>query len=161
MTTRRINPRAVKLHRSYNVPELAICFGVHRNTIRQWQRDGLSPIDKARPILFQGATVQEFLLRRNKKRKRPCPTGTLYCFRCREPRKPALNMADFVPVTALWGNVRALCETCETLMNRRAQQGALTAILPNCDVRIVEGELRLKRSALPSLNSAQNRKANR
>ena len=34
MATRRANPRAVKLHRSYSVPELAACFGVHKDTVR-------------------------------------------------------------------------------------------------------------------------------
>ena len=61
MAARRVNPRAVKLHRSYSVPELAACFGVHKNTVRHWQRDGLKPIDGGRPLLFQGAVVRAFL----------------------------------------------------------------------------------------------------
>lgn len=36
MVARRVNFRAVKLHRSYSVPELAACFGVHKNTVRLW-----------------------------------------------------------------------------------------------------------------------------
>ena len=51
MAARRVNPHVVKLHRSYSVPELATRLAVHKNTVRQWQRDGLAPIDASRPVL--------------------------------------------------------------------------------------------------------------
>ena len=157
MAARRVNPRAVKLHRSYSVPELAACFGVHKNTVRHWQRAGLKPLDGGRPVLFQGAIVRAFLSARNAIRKRPCPPGTLYCFRCREPRPPALGMVDFLPVNARTGNVRAICATCATVMHRRASKDALTSILPGCDVQFVEALPRLKGSSPPSLNSDSER----
>jgi len=71
----------VKLHRSYTVPELALCCGVHKNTVRHWQAKGLEPVDSSRPALFQGATVRAFLAKAKASRKRPCPPGTLYCLR--------------------------------------------------------------------------------
>ena len=152
MAARRVNPRAVKLHRSYSVPELAACFGVHKNTVRHWQLDGLEPLDGGRPALFQGAIVKAFLLARNASRKRPCPPGTFYCFRCREPRPPALGMVDYLSINAKSGNVRALCATCDTVMHRRASKAALNAILPGCDVQYVEALPRLKGNSPPSLN---------
>ena len=152
MAARGVNPRAVKLHRSYSVPELAACFGVHKNTVRHWQRAGLKPLDGGRPVLFQGAIVRAFLSTRNASRKRPCPPGTLYCFRCREPRSPALGMVDYVSISTISGNVRAICATCETVMHRRASKAALASILPGCDVQFVEALPRLKGSPSPSLN---------
>lgn len=152
MAARRINPNAVKLHRAYSVGELATRLGVHKNTVRQWQRDGLQSIDGNRPTLFQGATVRAFLSKRNASRKRPCPPGTLYCFRCRMPRPPALGMVDYVVMTAASGNLRAICASCDTIMHRRARKAALASILPGCDVLIGEGSGRLKSSASPSLN---------
>lgn len=119
MPARRANPNRVKLHRSYSVDELARCCDVHKNTVRNWQRDGLKPIDSARPILFQGAAVRDFLAGRNASRKRPCPPGTLYCFRCRCPRHPALGMVDFVAMRPGSGNLRAMCASCEAIMHRR------------------------------------------
>jgi len=74
---RRVNPGAVKMHRSYTAGELADRLGVHKNTIRHWEAAGLSPIDRTRPLLFQGETVRAFLKRRNASRKCPCPPGTL------------------------------------------------------------------------------------
>ena len=159
MPTKRANPNRVKLHRSYSVPELAACLDVHANTVRQWQRGGLTPIDKSRPVLFQGTVIRAFLSARNVSRKRPCLPGTLYCFRCREPRKPALGMVDFVPINRLSGNIRALCDTCETVMHRRARKAALAAIMPDCDVQFVEGPLRLKGCSSPSLNCDLERQA--
>jgi hypothetical protein len=138
--TQGSNPNRVKLHRSYSVSELAACLGVSSNTVRHWQRNGLAPIDKVRPVLFQGAVVRAFLSLRNAARKRPCPPGTLYCFRCRAPRKPALDMVDFVPINDLSGNIRALCDTCGTMMHRRARKAALPTIMPDCDIQFVEGQ---------------------
>jgi hypothetical protein len=159
MAARRINPRAVKLHRSYSVSELAACFGVHKNTVRHWQRDGLKPIDGGRPILFQGATVRDFHSTRNASRKRPCAPGTLYCFGCREPRPPALGMADYLSINAKSGNVRAICATCETVMHRRASKAALATILPGCDVQYGEALQRLKGSSPPSPDCDLERQA--
>ena len=159
MAARRVNPRAVKLHRSYSVPELAACFGVHKNTVRHWQRAGLTPLDGGRPVLFQGAIVRAFLSTRNASRKRPCPPGTLYCFRCREPRSPALGMVDFVSINDKSGNIRAICETCGTVMHRRASKAALASILPDCDVQCMEALPRLRGSSSPSLNSDLERRA--
>ncbi len=151
MAARRVNPRAVKLHRSYSVPELAACFGVHKNTVRHWQREGLHPLDGGRPVLFQGAIVRAFIATRNANRKRPCSPGTLYCFRCRVPRPPALGMVDYLPINATSGNVRAICAACETVMHRRASKATLASILPGCDVKFEEALPRLKGSPPPSL----------
>ena len=152
MPARRANPNRVKQHRSYSVDELARCCDVHKNTVRNWQRDGLKPIDNARPILFQGGAVRDFLARRNSGRKRPCPPGTLYCFRCRCPRHPALGMVDFVPIRPGNGNLRALCECCETIMHRRVREAEIARIMPGCTVQIAQGQLSLSGQTAPSLN---------
>jgi hypothetical protein len=152
MPARRVNPNRVKLHRSYSVEELARCLDVHKNTVRHWQAKGLEPIDKGRPILFQGATVRGFLVNRNTSRKQPCSPGTLYCFRCRSPRAPALGMVDFVPMRPGSGNLRALCECCETIMHRRVREADIAEIMPRCTVQFAQGQPRLSGQTAPSLN---------
>lgn len=152
MSARRANPHRVKLHRSYSVPELAACLGVHKNTVRHWQRDGLKSIDASRPVLFQGADVRAFIAKRNASRKRPCPPGTLYCFRCRAPRPPALGMLDYVAVNAASGNLRALCDTCDGMMHRRIRLGDLHSRMPGMEVQIRQAAQRLRGSPPPSLN---------
>ena len=161
MAARRANPYAVKLHRSYSVPDLAACLGVHANTVRHWQRNGLTPLDSMRPALFQGATIRAFLTRRNASRKCPCPPGTLYCFRCRAPRSPALGMVDYLAANPVSGNVRAICAVCETVMHRRVRRAAVATILPGCDVQFAQAPSRLRGSAPPSLNCDLERQATR
>lgn len=152
MPARRANPNRLKQHRSYSVDELARCCDVHKNTVRNWQRDGLKPIDTARPILFHGATVRDFLARRNTSRKRPLPPGTLYCFRFRCPRRPALGMVDFFAMRPGSGNLRALCESCEAIMHRRVREADIAKVMPGCSVQFAEGRASLSGQAEPSLD---------
>lgn len=152
MPARRVNPNVVKLHFSYSVGELTTCCGVHKNTVRNWQRDGLEPIDKARPALFQGATVRAFLRQRNASRKRPCPPGTLFCLRCREPRRPALGMIEYRPLKPASGDLCAICEACEAIMHRRVRKADLAKTMPGLAVQIAQGQQRLDGRTAPSLN---------
>jgi hypothetical protein len=152
MAARRVNPGAVKMHRSYTAGELAVRLGVHKNTVRNWQREGLAAIDRTRPLLFQGQSVREFLSRRNASRKSPCPPGTLYCLRCRAPRMPALGMVDYFETKPGTGNLRALCEACEAIMHRRTRRAALAAVMPGIAVQVRLGPERLSGRASPSLN---------
>lgn len=149
MPARRTNPHRVKLHRSYSVPELAACLAVHKNTIRHWQREGLAPIDATRPMLFDGADVRTFLGAHNASRKCSCPPGTIYCLKCRQPRAPALGMVEFVLGKGTTGNLRALCETCSTVMHRRANAATIAAIMPGLTVQIREAAPRNNRAPLP------------
>ena len=136
MRARRVNPYRVKLHRIYSVQELAHCLCVHKNTVRHWQDAGLNAIDGNRPTLFDGATARAFLLARQTSRKRPCPPGTIYCFKCREPRVPGLDMVEFIPGTGTTGNLMALCDACGTMMHRRANVAKIAAIMPRLVVQI-------------------------
>ena len=154
---RRANPQRVKLHRCYSTPELAICLGVHKNTVRHWQASGLEAIATGRPTLFDGATVRAFLAKRNASRKRPCPPGTFYCFKCRQPQPPALGMVEFTPGKAATGDLSALCGECGTMMHRRTRLAAIAAIMPNLDVQIREARPRICERTEPSLN-CDNRK---
>lgn len=136
MPARRVNPYRVKLHRVYTVHELAECLGVHKNTVRHWQSDGLKATDGNRPTLFAGKIARAFLLTRQTSRRCPCPPGTIYCFKCRAPKAPALGMVEFVPSKGTIGNLTALCETCDTPMHRRANAAKIGAIMPRLDVQI-------------------------
>jgi hypothetical protein len=159
MANRRLNPYRIKLHRTYDVTELSRHCGVHKNTILNWRADGLAPIDGSKPILFHGSVIREFLKKRNDKRKQPCGAGKLFCFRCRQPRSPALGLADYVPVTSTSGNVRAFCGSCETVMHRRVSLATLAVAMPGIDFQIPEAPARLMGSTPASVNCDSDRKA--
>lgn len=157
MGSRRINPHRVKILRNFTARELADRLGVHKNTIRHWQRNGLNPIDGQRPQLFSGATVREFLISRNRSRRRPCPPGSLYCFRCREPRRPIPTSAEYFQMPSGAGDLRATCGECGTTMHRRTRHEAIHAVLPGVLVQIREAPPRLSGSLSPSPNCDMER----
>lgn len=152
MPARRINPRLIKIHRAYSVEEAARTLGAHKNSVRGWIRKGLPVVDGRRPVLILGNDLRAFLERNCKARKRPCPPGTIYCLKCREPRGPALSMVEYVPRNGATGDLTALCEACGTMMFRRARRGDIAAIMPGIDVQIREAGARLIGCTPPSLN---------
>jgi hypothetical protein len=152
VSRQRINPRTIKLHRTYSIEEAARVLSVHKNSVRGWRKQGLAPIDNSRPVLFLGCDLRAFLEQRRASRKRPCRPGTLYCFRCREPRAPALGMLDWIPINAHTGDLTALCAVCGTQMHRRARHDVLAALMPDLTVQIAKGPSRLNGESIPSLN---------
>lgn len=162
MARTRLNPRLAKLNRTYTTEEVARLYGLHRETARRWVRDGaLRAIDDRRPTLIHGATLRAFLAQRRETAKRPTPPGFMHCFGCRSARRPALAMADFHPPRGRGaGNLRALCEACSAIMNRRARWDAVSVILPDVEVRVMEGEGRIAESPTPSPNVAFEEDAN-
>lgn len=152
MSVRRANPYMVKQHFSYTAGELAACLGVHKNTVRNWRREGLEPVDGTRPLLFPGVTVRAFLLKRIAKRKRPCQPGELYCLRCRKPREPALGTVEFIPMRPGSGNLRAICACCEATMHRRVREADIAQLMPDCTVQHPRGHPSLIGKDDPSLD---------
>jgi hypothetical protein len=152
MSKCRVNPNVVKLHRTYDPGQLAARCGVHKNTVLNWRKAGLEPIDNSKPIIFHGSVVREFLKKRNAERKRPCGPGKFYCFRCREPRAPARGLVEYVPLTAKCGNLKAFCEACEVVVHRKVRRNDLAATMPDVTIQFADRPLRLIGSASPSLN---------
>ena len=95
MRKRHPNHRLVKIHRSYTVEEIAELFAIHKNTVRNWVKSGLSTSDDKRPMLILGIDLAAFLQARRTKNKRPCRPGEIYCVRCRAPKFPAASMAEY------------------------------------------------------------------
>jgi hypothetical protein len=157
MAGNRINPRLIKLHRSYSVDEAARTLCAHKNTVRGWIKAGLPVVDQSRPVLILGRDLRSYLEAKRKAAKRPCPPGMLYCCKCRHPMPPALGMVEYAPMNATTGNLSALCGECDTMMHRRTRLDTLPTKMPNLDVQIREAPLRLIGRNEPSPN-CDNRK---
>ncbi len=147
MSRRRVNHRLVRLHMIYTVDELAQRLDVHKNTIRDWVKKGLKPATTARPILFHGGTVADFLRDQKLKSKRKCAPGQMYCLRCREPRQPDLGMADYIPMSSEGGNLRGLCPVCSTLMHRRVSLKKLAGAKGSLDIKFPQAHPHIMDSA--------------
>jgi hypothetical protein len=138
MGKRHPNPRLVKTHHSYSIAETARLFGLHKNTVRKWRKEGLQPIDDRRSVVFDGQTLAAFLQSRRAKAKRPCAPGQIYCVACRAPKEPAFDEADYVPLTETSGNLRGFCPDCERLMYRRVKKAMLYAIAGKLKVTVTD-----------------------
>ncbi|MEA1940674.1 MAG: helix-turn-helix domain-containing protein [Pseudomonadota bacterium] len=142
----RPNLRAVKKHRNYTAEEAARTLGVCKGTVRRWIKAGLPALTDRKPVLILGEDLTGWL----KARKTPpqrCPPGECYCMKCRAPRQAAGSMAEFVPLNATGGNLRALCETCGTLMHRRVSNAQLEAFSVFLDVTIAQDQPDIMKSA--------------
>jgi hypothetical protein len=131
-----VNPNRAKIHRSYTVEEVARLFEVHKNTVRNWIKAGLPVCDDRRPTLILGEHLRDFLRGRRQARKRRCRDDELYCLRCRAPMRPAGDMVDYEPVSALTGRLIAICPTCSQMMNRYVGRAGLARIRAHLDVSL-------------------------
>jgi len=148
---RRHDYRRAKKRRLYTVEELARLYSVHKNTVRNWAKAGLLPIDDSRPLLFKRADVAAFHKERRDAAKRPCGPGQFYCLPCRAIRSAAGEMADYVPQTNQTGNLRGICPVCERLMHRRVNYARLAVVARGLEVTLQEGEVSLRERSNPTV----------
>ena len=142
----------MKIHRSYSVEEIALLLGKHKNTVRAWLKDGLEPIDDGRPIVVQGEVLADFIRRRRNAKKRPCPSGQLYCLKCREPKAPAEGVVTIESLSDRVSNVAAVCPSCGGTMYRRASNDRLKQFGADLGVTPLEAEPRISETRNPSPN---------
>jgi hypothetical protein len=141
MGRRYPNNRLVKIHRSYTVEEIAKLFGIHKNTVRRWVKDGLATTDDKRPMLILGHVLVAFLQARRVKNKQTCKPGELYCVRYRVPKSPAGDTAEYSPITEKFGNLVAICPDCGAIMNRHVNLAKIEQIRGKMEISFPE-ELR-------------------
>jgi len=153
MKKRHPNHRLVKIHRSYTVDEVARLLGKHKNTVRHWVKDGLATIDDKRPMLIFGHDLVAFLQARRVKNKQTCKPGELYCVRCRVPRPPAGDMAEYSAVSEKIGNLIAICPACDAIMNRRVSLARIGEICGNMDITFPKALQHIVERAKPTVNS--------
>jgi hypothetical protein len=139
---RRFNYRRAKLHHSYTISELSALIGAHKHTIARWIAAGLTTTDARRPLLIHGADLRAFMKAREPIKQR-CQPGEFYCLRCRAPRRPALDMADYHPHTALRGLLRGICPDCERMIYRATTLAKLGQIRGGLDVAFPKAEQRI------------------
>ena len=107
-------------------------LGVHKNTVANWLKNGLSSIDDRRPVLIQGLVLRTFLQERRNRQKRRCAIGELYCLKCRAPKPPLYGRAIYIPLSSSGGNLQGRCSDCLGIICRRVSIARLhefTAVL--------------------------------
>jgi hypothetical protein len=153
---RRFDCRRVKLHHSYTISELSTVIGAHKHTIGRWIAAGLTTTDARRPLLIHGADFRAFMKSREPIKQR-CQPGEFYCLRCRAPRRPALDMADYHPRTALRGSLSGICPVCERMIYRATTIAKLDQISGGLDVAFPKAEQCISDRASALLNVDLNK----
>ena len=153
MSKRYPNHRLVKSHRCYTVGKVASLLHIHKNTVRGWIKAGLPTSDDKRPILILGRHLAAFLQASRARSKHTCQPGELYCVRCRAPKFPAGAMADYVPVTDKFGNLKAICSDCASIMNRCVSMAKLGQVRGKMDIAFPQALQRLTECKQPTVNS--------
>lgn len=159
MGKRRPNPRLAKIHRNYTVGEIVTLYGVHKNTVRRWIKEGLPTTDNRRPALIHGWDLAEFLQKKRQQHTCTCKPGEIYCVRCRKPQAPAGDMADYQAITERQGNLIGLCPSCGSLINRRINPAKLEQVCGRLNVTIPQVQRHINGWPQPSLNSDLEEKA--
>ena len=153
MGKRHPNHRLVKIHRSYTVEEIAHLFGSHKNRVRAWVKAGLPTCDEKRPMLILGHDLASFLQARRARNKQTCQPGEIYCVRCRAPKVPAGEIAEYLPLTEVIGNLVAICPDCYSIMNRRVSLAKLGQIREKIDITFPQALQRISEIDQPTVNS--------
>ncbi len=115
-SSRTPNARLVKRDATFTVDEIAELFTVHPNTVRNWMASGLKSIDGRRPLLIHGSDLIAYLHHQQKRRKRTCAPGELFCFKCRAPRSPKDGILSLENQNARVMRAVGNCEVCGTRM---------------------------------------------
>src|SRR5262245_31358725 len=152
MGSRHPNPRLVKIHRNYSVEEIARLFGIHKNTVRSWLKQGLAAIDDRRPILILGRELSRFLRERRQKAKKTCGPGGIYWLAGRAPEVPAGKMAECTPTAPLAGNLCGICPDCHRLIYRRVNLTKIDAVRSDLEITFTQPRPRIGERAAPSVN---------
>jgi hypothetical protein len=159
MGARHPNTRLVKVHRNYSVEDIARLFGIHKNTVRSWLKQGLAAIDDRRPTLILGRELGRFLQGRRQRGKQSCGPGSIYCIACRAPKVPAGKMAECTPTGPLAGNLCGICPDCDRLIYRRVNLAKIDAVRGELEITFTQARARIGERATPSVNGDSGEKA--
>ena len=133
---KRYKIQSIRIHQSYEVPELANLLMCTQQTVRAWIKGGLQVLSARRPILILGFELRKYLKDRDAKAKRPTALGEFYCMRCRKPEKPYGMLVDYIPINESKGRLVALCSVCETTCSRFASKASLPELSQDFEIAI-------------------------
>ena len=115
---RTYNTRLIRNNHTYYVHEVAALFGIHKNAVLNWVKQGLKTIDRNRPIMIHGSDLAEFINARQQSRKRACQSDEFYCCKCRHPKQAWERLVDLTQLKKGDWLVKAICAVCNTNIRR-------------------------------------------
>ena len=101
-----------KKHRVYSVSQVMALYGVCRNTVSNWVRDGLCSSPCPGPQLFRGQELSRFHDERRARSKRSLRHGEFKCTACKAVVVPKTEALEFLAQGAHNSMVFAICPDC-------------------------------------------------
>lgn len=123
----------VRIHDVYTVAEAAEVTRTSRETVRRWIKEGL-PATAEKPFLIEGKDLKRWLLERRNASRRPLAPAEIYCLPCRNPKRPAGDLAELRPARGGQAMLTAICPDCERLMHRIVSPKDLDQITAELDL---------------------------
>jgi len=155
---RRYNTRLIKATWPYDVQQIADLFGLHKNAVLRWLKEGLQADTTRRPYLIRGDELIRFLDDRQKSKRQKCSFDEFFCFKCRAPRKAYEAIADLTIESPTRFRIKGLCAACGTSVNKVQGIKNLPKIEASFHVQQREG-WHLIEGFNPSVNSDRRLKA--
>lgn len=112
------NPNLVKINFSYSFEEMAAVFGIHKNTVSKWVKNGLPCLKEKRPFLILGVDARSYLKEQRNSKKQKCKPNEFFCVRCKKPVTPAENYVEYLPSSTIKGRLTGICSHCECVINK-------------------------------------------
>ncbi len=143
---RTYNVRLIKATWPYTVQEIADLFGLHKNVVLRWLKEGLHADRSSRPFLIRGDELSRFLSARMAKRRTKCAPDQFYCFKCRGPSEAYLGIADVAIETPTTLRLMSICAVCSTRVSKAQAVRDLPRIRTRFKIQQLTGEHVLGRS---------------
>jgi hypothetical protein len=133
---KRFNPNLAKIHRNHSIEEVATLFGVHKNTVRAWIREGLPISDSKRPTLILGSDLRSFLQLKRQKHKQKCQPCEIYCVKCKSRQIPETGLIEYETINSTTFCVTAICPRCENIINKFVNTDGFAKIQAQLNITI-------------------------
>ncbi len=115
---RKPDLRRIRPSKTYTLPAIAKALDRDIATVRSWVREGLPLLSDQNPVLVFGSDLKDWLQFKQKARKRKCQLGELFCFKCKQPRKPLPGSVVIIPRNEKTVSIKGQCSVCGTKMNQ-------------------------------------------
>lgn len=110
--------KKIKYWWAYDVEEIADLLSVTPKTISTWIKQRLPTMPNGKPILIYGDDLREFIKKMNQSNKTLTAFNEMFCMKCKDTKKPYRNQAAIEPVNNNALQVKAVCTSCKSKMNK-------------------------------------------
>ncbi|GEM_PF-442312 len=153
--SKKINISLIKSRKVYTNQSLAELFFVHIRTVQLWKKEGMKPLEEnARPHLYLGFVVKEFLRKKCKSSKKKLELHQFYCVKCRKETISKPEKLRYVITDKNLGNgnkhakIFGNCKKCGTGIFRFASDKIINKMI-SLKILDEEGTGLMSNSSLP------------